>query len=250
MSNKIYREIEKINEIEGTHGVLLPKPYYLYVQKYGREIADDMDSIAKIAGKKEWFRFKVGGHVEADSIVNEFHMELKKHASVGKAYRDSVLIEFFENVREQELKEFIRVLKQEEGNYYYLFSVQKEQDEESVEALLEQYFFIRTVDAEAYTWEEQFDIFEKTIEQYDFSMTRDAAARMKNYFIEKEWHEEDAVAQKIENMAKTLVYDRLQEESSKYKIGVKQVENMLEQEKERQPERRMIGFQLGGYGYE
>ena len=71
MKSNLLQELEQIAAYEEQMKIPLPIPSYLFVQKYGRSIEDEMPQIAGLLGKKEWFIFKADSSQEK-SLLNRF----------------------------------------------------------------------------------------------------------------------------------------------------------------------------------
>ncbi len=253
MEQNILQEIENIRNMQKERGIEIDFPSYLYVKRYGRECTKEMPQITESIGSREWFTYKVGSVKNKEKLLTNFMLELEKHAQIGRSYTGCVCIELMQGFEvQEELYDFLELLQQQNEQLHYIFAV-NDRDAQKAEELLESYFFIRKVYANAYSVEELCEVLEETFHQCGFAMTAEAMNISRKYLWDMKWQPTDIVEMKIRNMAKKLVYDRLQKEET--------VEQWIQEgeicrlfcmkENQKQAKERTIGFHVqGGMQYE
>ncbi len=186
-------------------------PNYLYVKHYGRNLEDKLSRIAACMGKQDWFRLRVGGSDRKEKPLQELLIQLEKNSPIGRSFDGCVYIEILENVleREEEVRELLEYLKEQRETIYCIFSAENEESAARAECLLEQFFFVRRMNAMEYSAEEQSEIFRQTIQESGFYLSREAQEELMDYCEDREWKSTDQVEQKIKNMAKNLIYERM-----------------------------------------
>jgi len=240
MGNNLVKEIEKIVAQRKDNKLFLPTPTYLYVKHFGRDIEDSMEEITTLMGETEHFVFKTGRIQKTESLLRSFLMELEKHAFLGKEYAGCVLVELAPETEQEELVDFLDYA-QNSKEIKFLFTT-KEREEEMQE-LLEQYFFVRVVKGQAYSCEEQLNILEDAFTDYHFTLEPEAREMFKNAFAEKEWQENDMVMNRIQNIAKNLVYEKMLEEGNGgCSISKEDAEAAVKKFSKEVQKRNVIGF--------
>lgn len=247
MKSSLLSEIQQILEREDRMKVTLPIPHYLFVQRYGREITDDMQKIAEMFGHKEWFDFDVARKPNDGKLLSYFKMELDRHAGLGREYIGSVLIEFSGEEDEKELKEILHYIDSQKGRLHCIYTMKVSEEVTMVRKHLEKYGFVRVVQGEKYDASEQMEIFQNTLEAYKFQLNEEAEQYVTEVFQKKEWEETDAVKKRIKNIVEELVYGNLiREETEKNIITQEEAEQVLASLQSEPAKKRQIGFVIGG----
>ena len=247
MKSNLLSEIQQILEREDRMKVTLPIPHYLFVQRYGREITGDMQEIAALFGQKEWFSFDTNRQQKDGKLLSYFKMELDRHAGLGREYTGSILIELSGEEDEKELEELFHYIDSHKERLYCIYTMKVSEEVKTVRKHLEQYGFVRVVQGEKYDAYEQIEIFQDTLESYQFQLNEEAEHYVTEFFRKREWEETDAVKKRIENIAKELVYGNLiKEETEKSIITKEEVEQVLISLQGEPAKKRQIGFVIGG----
>ena len=247
MKSNLLSEIQQILEREDRMKVTLPIPHYLFVQRYGREITEDMQKIAELFGYKEWFSFDTNRPQKDGKLLSYFKMELDKHAGLGREYTGCVLLEISEEVEEKELEEILYYIDSYKERLHCIYTMKTSEEVKMVQKHLEKYGFVRVVQGEQYDANEQIEIFQNTLEAYQFQLNEEAEHYVTEFFRKREWEETDVVKKRIENIAKELVYSNLiREEAEKNIITKDEVEQVLISLQSEPARKKQIGFVTGG----
>lgn len=241
MKSKLLQEIEQILEREEVMGVTLPIPNYLYVQKFGRSIEADMNEITKLLGRAEWFAFKADSG-QNKSILARFLLEQECKASLGKEFTGCVLVELSGDEK-KELTEFLDYIDSQKSRLTCIYTTKAIEQAADFKKQLAQYGFVRMTEGECYDAYEQLELFESTLESYQFALEDAAQKKLVEWFRKKEWQEQDAVMMQIQNMAKSAVYQKmLNSEGRENRILEAEVCEVLAELCEDSGKKRQIGF--------
>lgn len=256
MKSTLLQELEQIVSYEEQMGMTLPIPSYLFIQKYGRSIEEEMSQIVSLLGKKEWFLFRAD-ITQEKNILNRFLVEQECKSSVGREYEGCILVELTGAESEKELIEFLDYIESQKYRLTCIFTTKEVQEAIEMKKLLSMYGFVRQIDGECFDAYEQLEVFENTIKEYRFSITGGARIRLAEWFKKREWLEHDAVLTQIQNMAKSVVYQKLLDtnftsedsknvESGKSEklLGREEIEIAIEDVSEKAATKRQIGFVL------
>ena len=258
MKSNLLQELEQILAYEDQVDMTLPIPTYLFVQKYGRNIEEEMPKIAALLRKKEWFFFKADENQEK-SILNRFLVEQECRSSAGREYTGCILIELTGSENEKELLEFFSYMESQKHRLTGIYTTKEAQSVTEMKRLLSGYGFVRRIDGEFYDAFEQLKIFESTINEYQFSITSTTRVKVAEWFRKKEWNEQDAVVMQIQNIAKSVVYQKILEAKTKSNedsvpeekktypvISAEEIEKAILEFEGREVSKRQIGFALEG----
>lgn len=240
MKNNLVNEIEQIVERRQNGSAYIPLPTYLYVEHYGRSIENDMKEITTLLGKRDFFVFKMSRVQKLESLVRSFQMELEKHAALGKEFSGCVLIELSEDVEPEALSDLVEYVARRE-ELTCLFTGKEMQEE--VQELLEQHFFVRTVEGQKYTCEEQLEILNQVFAEAQFIADSEAVKIFEKFFAEKEWQTGDMVQNRIRNIARNLVYEKMMQKAAVEKsISEEDAENAVKKFLKEPQKKNVIGF--------
>lgn len=240
MKNNLVSEIEQIVGRRQNSSVDIPMPTYLYVEHYGRNIEDDMKEITALLGEKDFFVFKMSRIQKLESWVRSFQMKLEKHAALGKEFSGCVLVELTEEMEQEELPDFLEFVSRQE-DLRCLFTMKKKSEE--IQQMLEQYFFVRVVEGQKYDCVEQLEILNQVFAEADFIADIEAMKVFEKFFAKKEWQEGDMVQNRIQNIAKNLVYEKMMQEEMQEKcISKEDAENVVKKLLKEPQKRNVIGF--------
>lgn len=240
MKNNLMNEIEQIVERRQNGSAYIPMPTYFYVEHYGRSIENNMKEITELLGKKEFFVFKMSRVQKLESFVRSFQMELEKHASLGKEFNGCVLIELSEDVEQEALADLVEYVARREELTCLFTGKEKE---EEVQELLEQYFFVRVVEGQKYSCEEQLEILNQVFAEAHFIADIEAMKIFEKFFAEKEWQPGDMVQNRIRNIARNLIYEKMiQKETVEKCISEEDAERAVKKLLKEPQKRNVIGF--------
>lgn len=254
-------EMKKLKMLEEKKGVKMPLPNFFYVERYGRSAQEQMENLLEGFGKKKWFLFKTDVRKKEGSLVDVFSMELEKYAKLGKAYDECVLIEISEDVdMEEGFEEFITYLKTLEDKIYFLFTMKQSKNTAFVQECMEQYFFVRKIEAKEYSVEEQLEAIKSVCEEYRYEMEYEAEHMLREALAKKKWKGEEQVLCRLKNVVRSMVYEGMMEAGFSDGATVEEVatgifaskmaEKMLLKIEPENKKRAVIGFSQGGLQYE
>ncbi len=206
------QEIKQLKLLEERMGIKVPLPNFFYVEKYGRNLVEQMEYILTVIGRKEWFLFSTDCRFKEGGLLHNFVIELEKHANLGKEYTGCVLIELSEDIlQEEEFETFLNYLKLLEDKNYFLFTMKESQNTVFVQECMEQYFFVRIIQAQKYSTLEQWEEIRKVCEEYQFEIENEAEKYMKVQLTKREWKEEEQVLCRLRNVTCSMVYENMVE---------------------------------------
>ena len=250
------KEMKQLKMLEERKGIKVPVPNFFYVERYGRKLEEQMESIFSVLGKKEYFLFHTDCRFKEGGLLHNFLIELERHADLGKEFEGCVLIEISEDIlQEEEFDGFLTYLKSLEDKIYFLFTIKQTKNTALIQECMEQYFFIRVIWAEVYSVSEQWEKIRKICEEYRFDMEKAAEEYIKAELEKKEWKEEEQVMCRLQNVVYSIVYENRmegslleiadEEESQNKKktvFSLEMVQKMLKKLESEQKKRKAIGF--------
>lgn len=250
----IAEEMEQIKNMETREGISVPLPHYFYIQRYGRKIEEQMTDIISKIGKREWFLFRTDSAFRQEGLLRSFLLELEKHAKLGREYQECVVLEFDEDICQQdELYKLFEYLKSREEQFYFLFTMKQTKNTVSIQRCMEQYFFVRTIYAEPYQTDEQLEFIRDACEEYQCGLHEDAVQVLWDGLADKKWEENEFVACNLKNSVYRLIYESAIEGEFKGKrlsLSKDMAMKFLEHLDRKIVEKMAIGFCKGGYSYE
>lgn len=245
----VLEEINQVKKCEESRQQKLPQPHYLFVQKYGRNLEAEMPEIAAKLGNGTWFSFCTEGKKKDVSITNRFLVELEKHAELGKKFGGCALVELTGGEEPKELFEFLSYIRQQESGFGSVFSTRSMDCVDDIRKSLEQHFFVRVIDGEKYDSTEQVLLFLNVLESFGFSLEGTAYNAVEEIFSNINWEETDMVRNKIENLARNMVYEKLMLSEEGQVVSAEEIKTAAAGLKKETEKVRKIGF-VGGMAYE
>ena len=225
----------------------IPIPSYLFVQRYGREIQDEMQEIARLLGQKDWFFFCSAGVKNSEKLLTGFQMDLERHSGIGKDYAGCILIEVSLKEDKNELEELLDYIHSQKARLHCIYTIKDTEDVKELKELLDNYGFVKVVQGEEYKISEQVEIFLDTLNLYEFEVEEKTREFIVEFLKKQKWQEEDRVKIRIQNMAKETIYNRLLNSNYSDKIiGKDEVEAVLHSNQEYKRHKRQMGFVMGG----
>jgi len=244
MCYSILEELNKVKACEQERNVKLPKPCYLFVQKFGRSPEAELPEIAEAFGNGSWFHFLTEVKKKDITIRNRFIMELEKHAELGKAFQGHVLVELTGEEEPKEVFEFLSYIKQNEKQFQCIFTTRMLDRAEEIKNCLEEHFFVRKIEGKEYDNSEQSTVFLRVLLEYGFDIDL-LVNGLETLFAGVHWEETDMVQSRIENLARNIVYNKMLEPEAVLLVSAEEVEEAMREWK-KEPERvRRIGFVKG-----
>ena len=256
MKSNLLQELEQIVAYEDQMDMVLPIPSYLFVQKYGRSVEAEMPRIAALLGKKDWFFFRADISQEK-SMLNRFLIEQECKTNVGREYEGCILLELTGAENEKELLDFLNYIEGQKHRISCIYTTKESEEAAEIKKKLSTYGFVRQINGESFDTYEQLEVFENTLKEYQFFITGGARIRLAEWFRKKKWQEEDAVVTLIQNIAKSVVYQKLLErkpemengitssgEKKEVFLGKEEIENVIREAEGKTETKRRIGFVL------
>lgn len=242
MQYSILEEMTYIRNNEKEKRMIFPKTCYLFVENYGRNMEEDMDSIAKLQGYEEWFTFRADWNRKQQGLYQELQVELQKHAKLGREFEGCIVINIAGQVEESELGLILDDLKEKEGKVSFIISVEDHEKAKQVQEIMNRNFYTRIVEGKPYGAEEQFGILESELEKYGFGFEEAQQGDIFQYLSGLTWRKEENVNHKLQNTAKKLVYERMMTEAQSVRMFEKdELENALG-EIHKEDKKAKIGF--------
>ncbi|MBQ7863625.1 MAG: hypothetical protein IJ353_04050 [Lachnospiraceae bacterium] len=244
MCCSILEELNKVKACEQERNVKLPKPYYLFVQNYGRNPETELTEIAKSFGNGKWFSFLAESQKQNVTILNRFLIESEKHAEIGKSFQGHALIELTGNEEPKELSELLNYINQNARQFQCIFTTRMLEGAEEIKNCLEQHFFVREISGKEYEAEEQSTIFLRVLVEYGFEVDQ-LTEVLGTMFSEIQWEETDMVQSRIENLARNIAYNKMLEPEAALSVTADEVKDALRELKKEPEVTRRIGFVRG-----
>ena len=244
MCYSVLEELNKVKNCEQERNITLPKPYYFFVQKFGRNPEVELPEIAKSFGNGSYFTFLAEQQKKDVTMVNRFIMELEKHSDLGRAFQGHVLVELTGNEEQKELFELLSYIKQNAKQFQCIFTTKMLDRAEEINNCLEQHFFVRKIEGKKYESEEQSAIFLRVLMEHGFEVDR-LAKKMETLFCDVSWEETDMVQNRIENMARNLAYNKMLTPEAELILVPEEVEAAMKEWKKEPETIHRIGFVRG-----
>lgn len=244
MCYSVLEELKQVRECEQERKVIIPKPYYLFVQRYGRSPEPELPEIAKTFGNGKWFSFFAELKKKDVTMVNRFIMEMDKNAELGKAFQGYALVELTGEEDEKELFELLSYIKQSSKQLHCIFTTRMLDKADEIKKCLEQHFFVRCIEGKRYDSAEQSAIFLQVLQEHGFK-TENLTEQLETLFSDVYWEEKEPVQSRIENLAQNIIYNKMLQPGAALEVALEEVEDAVKEwKKESEPIRR-IGFVRG-----
>lgn len=250
MCYSVLSEINQVKRCEEDRKCRLPRPYYLFVQRYGRSVEQEMPEIARLLGDGTWFFFSTEGKKKDVSITSRFLVEQEKYAGIGKMFQGCVLVELSGQEEPKELFEFLSYIQQKTQQFCCVFSTCAMDCAEKILDTLEQHFFVRMVEGEKFNSAEQKELFLGVLREFGFAPVERLEREVEQLFLDVYWEETDMVQNKIENLARNIVYEKLLGPETEQVITPEEVREAAAGLRRETEKMRRIGFVRGEWSYE
>lgn len=204
MRLSIADEIRKMKDFS-----YLPMPTYLYIEKYGKGIENDMPQICQSLGCKDWVIFPVGSSLYRDNPICGLLREIEKKQEIGREFSGCICIEFGEGLEDTNaLNDFLTFIKRYEEKYHYIFTLKNPESAEYVEELLRQLFYIRRVDADGYDMQEIHSCLQSIFAQNHMETDEESILFLEENISRMNWKEKDQVANMITGVIQNRICDK------------------------------------------
>lgn len=243
MKNGILTELDILKNYETKTNRKQLRPYYLFVQKYGRTLVTEMQQIAEGFGKNKFFCFKRGNASDKGSLTECLRMELERNAELGKVFNGLVLISLTGDEEEKGRIELYQYITDRAAELSCVFMTQSEITGEVLKQEMEQYLpLVRMKTGESYDIEEQLEVFTNTLWENGAGLTSEALEYVRQVLSNVEWSETDHVENRIRNIAYNLVYEQILEGKGLHRISVRELEQAMKPLQKEQCKKFRIGF--------
>ena len=149
----------------------------------------------------------------------------------------------------KELFEFLTYIRQQEAAFGCVFTTRTLECVDDILESLEQHFFVRVIDGEKYDSAEQAKLFLNVLESFGFSVENNTENSIEEAFSNVGWEETDMVRNKIENLARNMVYEKLMLPEVGQVVSMEEIKTAASGLKKETEKVRKIGF-VGGLDYE
>lgn len=248
----IVNEINQIRNMEQSEAVNIPLPHFCYIQRFGRKIEEQMPEILALIGKKKWFLFQTNPVYRKERLLCSLLLELEKHTEPGKEYHECVIIEIEDDFCGQdEWQGFLEYLQSRENQFYFIFTMKQTRNIRSILQGIEQYFFLRTIEAEPYKVEEQLDMIRNHSRKCGVVLDGADINTLYEELAGKKWKENEWVARKLETAVYHSLYQIAIEEQSMGKDMSQEIARRILEYLDRTPmKEKVIGFCQEDNSYE
>lgn len=242
---KELEELKRILEFESKTNGKIPKPNYLYIANYGRSAKEFEKQFKDFSGKDNCFLFKPRDVSDRD-IEDLFDNEVARNKPLGKDY-DGVIIIDLSMLEPGSLKmdKFVSYLRECYSNNYIVFEINDSYEAEEVRKVVSNHFFVRCIDAPAYSRDEMLATIKKVVTEYNASITAGALKQLVEWAINRDWDKGENVEAKLISVTKDLLYE-IGISKSDTNITKDRVKEILEKESNKKSNKITIGFHLGG----
>lgn len=251
--NEIIREMKCMETLMGLASIL--RPIYFYIQAYGKELKDELKTLAELMGQTRYLVFDRMSLSGNQSYISSLEALLDKHKPLGQHYEGCILVDFTGWEDMEQIADFVAYLSQCQG-HQYLFTMKDSMDTVLIQQVLEQYFFVRPIRAELYTIEEQYaaikeEIERCQIEQIKITMKRGTDKLIRSRLERCDWKPDQSVLFRLKNAVDGAIYDALLRTGSTQVVMDEELVNqMFRQLQEKQEDKIKIGFVVGGMEHE
>ena len=154
MKSNLLNEMQQLFSAE-CMGDTIPIPSYLFIQRYGREIQEEMQEITSLLGQKDCFFFCSVGRKSGEKLVTNFQMALERNSGIGKDYSGCILIEFSGKEEEKEIEELLDYIDSQRARLHCIYTTKTAEKVKELKELLENNGFVKVVYGEEYEVVEQ-----------------------------------------------------------------------------------------------
>ena len=201
-------EYMTLKQKETTLGITLPKPVYLFVEHYGRNLSGELPKLAEAFGYNDYFSFFTDDLSADSNLYQSFYSKMQQAAPTGWEFQGCILISLSDRIAEHDFTALVTLIKNTPG-ILPIFTQKSDADIGPLLPILKNHFFLRVVDGEAYSPDEQFQIAREELLHCGFSLTPEAEQHLRETLTHCDWQKTDAVRHKLKTIVQNLAYDKL-----------------------------------------
>lgn len=248
--NEILRELKLMKNLAVS--INIPKPTYMYVKLYGRDIRNDMGELAKEMGYGKYIIFDRMSVSQGKKYVDAFNIIMEKEKPLGQSYEGCVLVDFTGMNEIEDIAEFISYLGQQNDKSAYIFTLEETKNTVLIQEELERYFFVRKIIAEEYSVEEQCELVERELKLHaksniDIHIEECVHEALLLHMAKCQWKASDMVELKLKNIVAKMIYETIVDTRNKdIVIDESFIKKMFETLNVRTEEKSTFGFCIGG----
>ena len=201
-------EYMTLKQKEATLGITLPKPVYLFVEHYGRSLSDELARLTEAFGYRDYFSFSTDDLSADSNLYQSFYSKLQQAAPTGRDFQGCILISLSDRISEHDFTALVTLIKNT-PEILPIFTQKSDADIGPLLPILKNHFFLRVVDGEPYSPDEQFLIAREELIRCGFSITPEAEQQLRETLTQCNWQKTDAVSHKLKTIVQNLAYNKL-----------------------------------------
>lgn len=248
--NEIIKEIRLMKSLVGDNHI--PKPTYMYIQAYGKDIREDMEELATELGYRQYAVFDRMSCSQGKKYVDAYNILMEKKKPLGQSYEGCILIDLTGMDELEDIIDFISYIGMQKDTCSYIFTMNETKNTGLIQEVLEQYFFVRKIVASKYSLDEQCKTIEEELQKYiasniNISFGEGIRELLLQHLEQCKWKTMDMVKHKLKNMVAKAVYDAIVlNESTDIVVDGEFIADMFEGQNVRAEEKSTFGFCIGG----
>lgn len=201
-------EYMTLKQKEETLGITLPKPVYLFIEHYGRSLSDELAKLAEAFGYQDYFSFSTDNLASDSNLYQSFYSQMQQAAPTGRDFQGCILISLSDRISEHDFTALVTLIKNTPG-ILPIFTQKSDADIEPLLPILKNHFFLRVVDGEPYSPDEQFQIAREELIRCGFTITPQAEQQLRETLTRCNWQKNDSVSHKLKTIVQNLAYNKL-----------------------------------------
>ena len=244
--NEIIKEIRLMKNLIGANDI--PRPTYMYIQAYGKDIRTDMEELAGEMGYRQYVVFDRMTGSQGKKCVEAYNMLMEKKKPLGQSYEGCALIDFTGMDDLEDIADFISYLSLQGDTGTYIFTMSETRNTDSIQDVLEQYFFVRKIVAAEYSLDEQCDVVEEELRKYvslnaNIQMEKGVRSALMAQLAKCKWKTSDMVKLRLKNIVSKAVYEAIVlNQSADMVVDNEFISHMFESQNGRIEEKSTFGF--------
>ena len=201
-------EYMTLKQKEETLGITLPKPVYLFIEHYGRSLSDELAKLAEAFGYQDYFSFSTDNLASDSNLYQSFYSQMQQAAPTGREFQGCILISLSDRIQEHDFTALVTLIKNTPG-ILPIFTQKSDADIGPLLPILKNHFFLRVVDGEPYSPDEQFQIAREELIRCGFTITPQAEQQLRETLTRCNWQKNDSVSHKLKTIVQNLAYNKL-----------------------------------------
>ena len=201
-------EYMTLKQKEETLGITLPKPVYLFIEHYGRSLSDELAKLAEAFGYQDYFSFSTDNLASDSNLYQSFYSQMQQAAPTGRDFQGCILISLSDRISEHDFTALVTLIKNTPG-ILPIFTQKSDADIGPLLPILKNHFFLRVVDGEPYSPDEQFQIAREELIRCGFTITPQAEQQLRETLTRCNWQKNDSVSHKLKTIVQNLAYNKL-----------------------------------------